>query len=156
MDDDPYAFCYGIEKDAVKVFDKAGLAAFEKRISARFETAATAKPTPGKPLGDQPEHLRRRGADFCAHSTSRRGTSPPTSRSPARGLAPARLTYGSGSAELTTLPVFGEKRLDIGLDVVFVHQSRHVSPCHPPPLVYQECVGHVLDSVSRRYCLVPK
>jgi hypothetical protein len=62
MDDDPYGFCYGIEKDAVKVFDKAGLAAFEKRITARFEAAATAKPTPGKSL-DQPEYLRRRWSE---------------------------------------------------------------------------------------------
>jgi len=52
MDDDPYAFCYEIEKDAVKVFDKAGLAAFEKRIRARFESTA-------EPPGNQPEHLRR-------------------------------------------------------------------------------------------------
>lgn len=36
MDDDPHAFCYEIEKDAAATFDKAGLAAFEKRIRARF------------------------------------------------------------------------------------------------------------------------
>jgi tetratricopeptide (TPR) repeat protein len=52
MDDDPYGFCHGIEKDAVKVFDKAGLAAFEKQVRARFEATA-------KPPGNQPEHLRR-------------------------------------------------------------------------------------------------
>lgn len=52
MDDDPYGFCHEIEKDAVKVFDKAGLAAFEKQIRARFEATA-------KPMGGQPEHLRR-------------------------------------------------------------------------------------------------
>ncbi|MEK7407066.1 MAG: DUF6880 family protein [Acidobacteriota bacterium] len=63
MDDDPYGFCYHIEKDGAKVFDKAGLAAFEKRIRVRFEVAAAAKPAPGKPLGDQPEHLRRRWSE---------------------------------------------------------------------------------------------
>ncbi|MBI1898477.1 MAG: hypothetical protein HYS04_18375 [Acidobacteria bacterium] len=40
MDDDPYAFCYEIEKDAAAAFDKAGLAAFEKRIRARFGDAS--------------------------------------------------------------------------------------------------------------------
>ena len=44
MDDDPYGFCYHLEKDAAKVLDKAGLAAFEKRIRARFE-AASAEPS---------------------------------------------------------------------------------------------------------------
>jgi hypothetical protein len=49
MDDDPYAFCRQIEKDAAHVLDKAGLAAFEKRIRVRFEAAAM-----------QPEYPRRR------------------------------------------------------------------------------------------------
>jgi tetratricopeptide (TPR) repeat protein len=64
MDDDPYAFCYQIEKDAAKAFDKAGLAAFERQIRARFEAVAAAKPAPGKPLGHQPEYLRRRGSEI--------------------------------------------------------------------------------------------
>jgi hypothetical protein len=37
MDNDPYAFCYEIEKDVASTFDKAGLAAFESLIRARFE-----------------------------------------------------------------------------------------------------------------------
>jgi hypothetical protein len=44
MDDDPYAFCHEIEKDAAAAFDKAGLAAFEKQIRQRFE-AASADPS---------------------------------------------------------------------------------------------------------------
>jgi hypothetical protein len=40
MDDDPCAFCYEIEEDAVSAFNKEGLAAFEKEIRARFEAAA--------------------------------------------------------------------------------------------------------------------
>jgi hypothetical protein len=44
MDDDPYAFCHEIEKDAVAAFDKAGLVAFEKQIRERFE-AASADPS---------------------------------------------------------------------------------------------------------------
>jgi hypothetical protein len=38
MDDDPYAFCYRIEKDAAAALDHDGLAAFERRIRARLET----------------------------------------------------------------------------------------------------------------------
>ena len=49
MDDDPYAFCYQIERDVTKAFDKAGRVAFEKLARARFEAA---------PL--QPEYNRRR------------------------------------------------------------------------------------------------
>jgi hypothetical protein len=41
MDDDPYAFCYEIEREAAAAFEKAGLAAFEKQIRARFEAAST-------------------------------------------------------------------------------------------------------------------
>lgn len=50
MDDDPYGFCYHLEKDAAKVLDRAGLAAFEKLIRARFDAAAAEKPTPGGAL----------------------------------------------------------------------------------------------------------
>ena len=45
MDDDPYAFCYQIEKDAAAAFNKVGLAAFEKQVRARFEDVA------GEPSG---------------------------------------------------------------------------------------------------------
>lgn len=37
MDNDPYAFCYQIEKDVAGAFDKACLVAFERLIRARFE-----------------------------------------------------------------------------------------------------------------------
>ena len=40
MDNDPYAFCYEIEKDAAAAFNKVGPAAFERQIRARFETAS--------------------------------------------------------------------------------------------------------------------
>ena len=36
-DNDPYAFCYQIEKAVAGAFDKAGLAAFESLIRSRFE-----------------------------------------------------------------------------------------------------------------------
>ncbi|MBI4873420.1 MAG: hypothetical protein HY822_02165 [Acidobacteria bacterium] len=52
MDDDPYAFCYQIEKDAAKALDKAGRAAFEKSVRARFEAAPA-----------QPEYNRRRWSE---------------------------------------------------------------------------------------------
>jgi hypothetical protein len=64
MDDDPYALCYDIEKDASKAFDKAGLAAFERQIRTRFEAAGTVKPAQGKALGREPEYLRRRGSEI--------------------------------------------------------------------------------------------
>jgi len=60
MDDDPYGFCYHLEKDAAKAFDKVGLAAFEKQIRARFDAAARAKPAAGDSSGGRPESIRRR------------------------------------------------------------------------------------------------
>lgn len=54
MDDDPYGFCYQIEKDAAAAFDKAGLAAFEKQIRERFDTVSA----------DPSSWAYRRGADI--------------------------------------------------------------------------------------------
>ena len=60
MDDDPYGFCYQLEKDAAKAFDKAGLAAFEKRIRERFDAAVSAKPAADASFRNRPEYVRRR------------------------------------------------------------------------------------------------
>lgn len=54
MDDDPYGFCYQIEKDAAAAFDKAGLAAFEKQIRERFDTLSA----------DSSSWTYRRGAEI--------------------------------------------------------------------------------------------
>jgi tetratricopeptide (TPR) repeat protein len=64
MDNDPCALCYEVEKDAAKAFNKAGMAAFERRIRARFEAASTAAPTPGRPPGREMEYLRRRSSEI--------------------------------------------------------------------------------------------
>ncbi|MGH2704520.1 MAG: DUF6880 family protein [Actinomycetota bacterium] len=40
MDDDPFGFCYELEKDVARVLDKTGLAALVKRLRARFDAAA--------------------------------------------------------------------------------------------------------------------
>lgn len=37
MDDDPYGFCYRLERELVKALDKPGLVAFERRVRDRFE-----------------------------------------------------------------------------------------------------------------------
>jgi hypothetical protein len=39
MDNDPYSFCYQIEKEAAQVFDRPGVAVFERLIRSRFEAA---------------------------------------------------------------------------------------------------------------------
>lgn len=56
MDDDPNGFCHEIEKNAAKAFDKVGLAAFERRVRARFEAAAA----PDATTECNPEYARRR------------------------------------------------------------------------------------------------
>ncbi len=64
MDDDPYGFCHGLEKDAAKVFNKAGLAAFEKQVRARFHAAATLSAAPGDSFRRNPDYQRRRCGDM--------------------------------------------------------------------------------------------
>jgi len=39
MDQDPWGYCHELEKDAVKVFDRANLDAFAKQVRARYELA---------------------------------------------------------------------------------------------------------------------
>lgn len=51
MEDDPYAFCYEIERNAADAFDRSGLAAFERLVRLRFETSCS---------GEQSDYLRRR------------------------------------------------------------------------------------------------
>ena len=48
-----------MERDAVNVFDKAGRAAFERQVRARFDAAATAIPGPGG-SSRRPDYGRRR------------------------------------------------------------------------------------------------
>ena len=60
MDDDPYGFCYHIEKDAVEVFDKPGLAAFVMQVRARVDDAAKAKPNADGSDKDSPQRIHRR------------------------------------------------------------------------------------------------
>jgi len=59
MDDDDYGFCYGLEKELTKGFDKAGLAAFVKQIRGRFDGAAKQPPTTDGTFKNRPEHIRR-------------------------------------------------------------------------------------------------
>jgi len=59
MDDDEYGFCYHLEKDAAKVFNKANLAAFVTQIRARFDDAAKGAPKTDGTLKDRPEYVRR-------------------------------------------------------------------------------------------------
>lgn len=40
MENDPYAFAYQLERNAVKVMDTTGLAAFERRVKARLDAKA--------------------------------------------------------------------------------------------------------------------
>ena len=89
MDDDPFAFFHGFEKQMVEAFDAEGLAAFEQRIRSRFEAALTATPTPEALPGDRPEcsrchwgvvlraiYLAQKNRDAYIGLTSETGLSP--------------------------------------------------------------------------------
>ena len=60
MDDDPYGFCYHLEKDVAGVLDRTHLAAFVKQVRARFDGAAAATAADGGTVGNRPDYLRRR------------------------------------------------------------------------------------------------
>jgi len=40
MEDDPYGFCYHLEREAAKILDKEGLDAFARQVRVKFETVA--------------------------------------------------------------------------------------------------------------------
>jgi hypothetical protein len=48
MDDDPYGFCFGLEKDVAAALDKAGLAALVKHVRERFDASGSrgSEPSP--------------------------------------------------------------------------------------------------------------
>jgi len=60
MDDDDYGFCYDLEKQAAKAFDRAGLAAFVTQVRARFAAAGNADRKTESTFKDNPDYLRRR------------------------------------------------------------------------------------------------
>ena len=60
MDQDDYGFCYRLEMDAVKVFNKANLAAFVKLVRARFDSAAKNTAKENGKLRERPDYIRRR------------------------------------------------------------------------------------------------
>jgi tetratricopeptide (TPR) repeat protein len=64
MDNDEYGFCYGLEKDAAKTFDKAGLAAFEKQIRMRFDAVTATRHPPGGSAQRGSEYERRRWSEM--------------------------------------------------------------------------------------------
>ena len=64
MEDDPYGFSAHLEKDAAKVLDTAGRAAFVKMIRERLDAAATATPAPGESFRRNPEYARRRWGEI--------------------------------------------------------------------------------------------
>jgi hypothetical protein len=56
MDDDPYGFAYHLEREAAKVMNKAGLAAFARQVRRRFEGG----PGAAKEKPRDPQYVRRR------------------------------------------------------------------------------------------------
>ena len=57
MENDPYGFCYHLDREAVKVLDKDGLESFTRRARSKFETAAK----PGEDeIGRVPGYARGR------------------------------------------------------------------------------------------------
>ncbi len=60
MDQDDYGFCYRLEVNAVKVFNKANLAAFVKLVRARFDSAAKNTAKENGKLRERPDYIRRR------------------------------------------------------------------------------------------------
>jgi len=60
MDDDPYGFCYELEREAVKAFDRKGRAAFERAVLARLEAAESGSWPHGRAVAILKEIYARR------------------------------------------------------------------------------------------------
>lgn len=62
MDDDPFGFCYQLEKDAVGVLDNAGLAALAAQVRARYDATLTTPPAADDSRRSS-EYARRRWSE---------------------------------------------------------------------------------------------
>ena len=60
MDDDSYGFCNDLELSAVKIFDRAGLEAFEQEARARFDKECAALSQQERPATPNPNYARDR------------------------------------------------------------------------------------------------
>ncbi len=60
MDQDNYGFCHRLETHAVKVFDKANLAAFVRLVRARVDAAAQKTANKDDRPRERPDYIRRR------------------------------------------------------------------------------------------------
>jgi hypothetical protein len=60
MGNDPYGFAYTLERDAVKVMNKEGLAAFERQVRAQFDATDAAEPASDRAHRRDPAYARRR------------------------------------------------------------------------------------------------
>lgn len=60
MENDPYGFAHTLERDAVQVMDKEGLAAFERQVRARFEAKDAAGQASDRARRRDPAYARRR------------------------------------------------------------------------------------------------
>lgn len=60
MDDDSYGFCNDLERSAVKVFDRAGLDAFESEVRARFDNECATLNGRKRPAVPNPNYARDR------------------------------------------------------------------------------------------------
>jgi tetratricopeptide (TPR) repeat protein len=63
IDDDPYGFCSQLERDLVKVLDRRGLAAFERRVRERFDGVVEVALGSGEHQRDA-AYLHRRAAEI--------------------------------------------------------------------------------------------
>jgi hypothetical protein len=64
METDPYGFTYTLERDAVKVMSKDGLAAFERQVRARFEGTDAVEEASEHASRRHPAYPRRRRGDI--------------------------------------------------------------------------------------------
>jgi hypothetical protein len=73
MGNDPYGFASTLERDAVKVMNKEGLAAFERQVRARFEAKDAAEPASDRAHRQDPAYARRRWGDVLRAIYTRQG-----------------------------------------------------------------------------------
>jgi hypothetical protein len=72
MEADPYGFCYDLEKDAAKVLNRAGLAAFMTQIRERFDKKASHANGIHRPWETEEPQDHRVGGTGRPHHGSRR------------------------------------------------------------------------------------
>jgi hypothetical protein len=88
MEEDPYGFCHGLEKELVRMLDRRGLAAFGRQVRERFDAVSQEPAKGGSSVRDAAYRRRRWGEVLRAVYKAQRNDTAYLALAEAAGLTP--------------------------------------------------------------------